>query len=291
MKKEELEGQQTEQIWKFYERMKESVCVVDMDSHELVYANRHARKIYGIGPMEESKGKKCYELLKGSSIPCTACNHKKLTPGFFLEEVRYNPVIKKKLALKETIIEENGKHYRFELGVDLSAWEQQNKGYEDNEAMINEGLRIAMLESVPEDSIAALLEYLGQSLASDRVYIFEEMEDGAFRNTYEWCAGGVTPQKENLQNVSFQVVRIWKAPGKRINRFTTIWNRRIFIRLWSARLSEKVKLSDFTEWITRRNNFWSILQRCCGFWDILSLRFCTGEIMCAVWKNCAFRTS
>lgn len=209
MKKEELEGQQTEQIWKFYERMKESVCVVDMDSHELVYANRHARKIYGIGPMEESKGKKCYELLKGSSIPCTACNHKKLTPGFFLEEVRYNPVIKKKLALKETIIEENGKHYRFELGVDLSAWEQQNKGYEDNEAMINEGLRIAMLESVPEDSIAALLEYLGQSLASDRVYIFEEMEDGAFRNTYEWCAGGVTPQKENLQNVSFQVVSLW----------------------------------------------------------------------------------
>lgn len=209
MKKEELEGQRTAAIWQFYERLQESVCVVDMDSHELVYANRYARKIYGIGTMEECRGKKCHELLKGSAVPCMACNHKKLNPGFFLEEVRYNPVIKKKQALKETMIEENGKRYRFELGVDLSAWEQQNRGYEDNEEMINEGLRIAMMESVPEDSIAALLEYLGQSLQSDRVYIFEEMGDGTFRNTYEWCAGGVTPQKENLQNVSFQVVSLW----------------------------------------------------------------------------------
>ena len=209
MKKYESETLQASALWKFYERMQESVCVVDMDSYELVYANRYARKIYEIEPLEKSKGKKCYELLKGSSAPCTACNQKKLSPGFFLEEVRYNPVIKKKLALKETVIEEGGKRYRFELGVDLSAWEQQNKGYEDNEEMINEGLRIAMMESVPEDSIAALLEYLGQSLHSDRVYIFEETEDGTFQNTYEWCAGGVTPQKENLQNVSFQVVSLW----------------------------------------------------------------------------------
>ncbi len=209
MKKSELTVQNTEQLWAFYERMQESVCVVDMDCHELVYANRYARRIYGIESEEDVKGKKCYELLRGSSLPCTACNNKKLVPGFFLEEVRYNPVIKKKQALKETLIEENGKRYRFELGVDLSAWEQQNKGYEDNEAMINEGLRIAMMASVPEDSIAALLEYLGQSLNSDRVYIFEETDGGAFQNTYEWCADGVIPQKENLQNVSFQVVNPW----------------------------------------------------------------------------------
>lgn len=209
MKKEELESRQATELWQFYERLQESVCVVDTDSYELVYANRYARNIYGIEALEEIGKKKCYELLKGSSVPCAACNHKKLTPGFWLEEVRYNPILKKKLALKETVIEADGKRYRFELGVDLSAWEQQNKGYEDNEAMINEGLRVAMLESVPEDSIAALLEYLGQSLCSDRVYIFEETEQETFQNTYEWCADGVTPQKENLQDVSYQVVSLW----------------------------------------------------------------------------------
>lgn len=209
MEKEELEVHPAEQMWKFYERMQESVCVVDMDSYELVYANRYARKIYGIELTENAGTKKCYELLRGSSLPCTGCNHKKLTPGFFVEEVRYNPVIRKKQALKETVIEQNGKRYRFELGVDLSAWEQQNRGYEDNETMINEGLRIAMMASMPEDSIEALLEYLGQSLGSDRVYIFEEMEAGTFCNTYEWCADGVSPEKENLQNVAFHVVSLW----------------------------------------------------------------------------------
>lgn len=209
MKKEDLEANPAEYLWKFYERMQESVCVVDMESHELVYANRYARKIYGIELREDIEAKKCYELLRGSSLPCTGCNQKKLEPGFFVEEVRYNPVIKKQQALKETVIEENGRRYRFELGVDLSAWEQQNRGYEDNETMINEGLRIAMMASAPEESVAALLEYLGQSLGSDRVYIFEETETGTFRNTYEWCADGVTPEKENLQNVSFQVVSLW----------------------------------------------------------------------------------
>ena len=209
MKKEDLEANPAEYLWKFYERMQESVCVVDMESHELVYANRYARKIYGIELREDIGAKKCYELLRGSSLPCTGCNQKKLEPGFFVEEVRYNPVIKKQQALKETVIEENGRRYRFELGVDLSAWEQQNRGYEDNETMINEGLRIAMMASAPEESVAALLEYLGQSLGSDRVYIFEETETGTFRNTYEWCADGVTPEKENLQNVSFQVVSLW----------------------------------------------------------------------------------
>ena len=209
MEKIEWHGTQAEELWKFYENMQECVYVVDLDSHELVYANRYARTIYGIDSVEESRGKKCYELLKGSSAPCRTCNVKKLSPGSFLEEVRYNPVLRKKQALKETIIEENGRRYRFELGVDLSAWEQQNKAYEDNEKMINEGLRIAMMEAVPEDSIDVLLEYLGQAFQSDRVYVFEETEEGTFRNTFEWCAENVTPQKENLQNVSADVVSLW----------------------------------------------------------------------------------
>ena len=130
-------------MWELYEELKEIVYVVDMESHELVYANRRAREIYHINAMEDLKGKKCYELLMGSSMPCAVCGSKKLTPGVFMEEVRYSPVIKKKLARKVTVIEEDGKRYRFELAVDLSAWEQQNKGYEDNEVMVNEGLRLS----------------------------------------------------------------------------------------------------------------------------------------------------
>ena len=83
------------------------------------------------------------------------------------------------------MIEEDGRKYHFQMAVDLSAWEQQNKGYEDNEEMVNEGLRISMAAGTPEESIAALLEYMGQSLGSDRVYIFEESEENVLIKNLE----------------------------------------------------------------------------------------------------------
>lgn len=196
-------------LWEFYEEMNEIVYVVDMDSHELVYMNRKARDVYGVDSMEEIKDRKCYEVISGSSMSCAACNPEKLAVGAFHEKVRYYPVIKKKLALKDTVIEDSGKRYRFELAVDLGAWEQQNIGYEANEDMVNEGLRLSLAEHTPEKSIAVLLEYLGQSLSSERVYIFEETDHETVKNTYEWCASDVIPQKENLQDVPLEVVSMW----------------------------------------------------------------------------------
>lgn len=196
-------------LWEIYEEMREIVFVLDIDTHEIVYMNRCARELYGFSSIKEAEGKKCYMALRGNSMPCAVCEDKRLRPGHFLEEVRYNPFIGKKLAVKDTIIEDNGRRYRFELAVDLSAWEQQNRGYEDNEAMVNEGLRVSLAAPTPEASLTALLEYLGHALKSHRVYIFEETEQGGFDNTYEWCADGVEPQKGNLQGVSYEVVSLW----------------------------------------------------------------------------------
>ena len=209
MEKIALSDQTESRLWEFYEELNEIVYVADPNSHELVYMNRRAREIYGINSQEDIEGRKCYEVLSGSLTPCVACNYEKLKPGFFHEEVRYNPVIKKKLALKDTVIETENRRYRFELAVDLGAWEQQNIGYEANEAMVNEGLRLSLAAHTPDKSIAVLLEYLGQSLNSERAYIFEETDRKTLRNTYEWCANGVIPQKENLQDVPFDVVSMW----------------------------------------------------------------------------------
>lgn len=194
--------------WEFYNELNEIVYVVDMDNCQVVYMNRKAREAYKIkdGDLQE---KKCYELFAGSAVPCASCSYKKLKQGCFLEDVCYNPVVKRKLSLKETMIEENGKKYKFTLAVDMGPAGWQEEVGENNEAMINEGLRISLSAPTPEISINVLLEYLGQSLNSERVYIFEEIEGRAFNNTYEWCANGVVPQKENLQKVPFNVVNLW----------------------------------------------------------------------------------
>ncbi len=80
---------------------------------------------------------------------------------------------------------------------------------QDLETIINEGLRVALLEETPDQSLEVLLEHLGKALNGDRTYIFEQNESGCDDNTYEWVADGVEPEKDNLQNVPPDVCASW----------------------------------------------------------------------------------
>lgn len=90
-------------------------------------------------------------------------------------------------------------------------WEYQKTihDYENNEKLINEALGLALAEPTPDQSIDALLKYIGNALHSERVFIFEECPDHTFCNTYEWCAEDVIPQIHNLQSVEEDALKIW----------------------------------------------------------------------------------
>ena len=81
--------------------------------------------------------------------------------------------------------------------------------YQHLESLINEALRIALQAPDLENSLKIVLEYLGKALDGERAYIFEKNEKGGDDNTYEWVANGVTPQKDNLQNVPPEVCAGW----------------------------------------------------------------------------------
>ena len=56
-----------------------------------------------------------------------------------------------------------------------------------------------------EKSVNELLGFVGEKLNVSRAYVFENSEDNRFcSNTYEWCNQGVSPQIENLQNISYE---------------------------------------------------------------------------------------
>ena len=96
------------------------------------------------------------------------------------------------------------------LGVNIQ--EQQGsivQNVQNLEAIINEGLRVALLERTPDRSLEVLLEYLGKALNGERTYIFEKNEAGGDDNTYEWVANGVVPEKENLQNLPSEMCANW----------------------------------------------------------------------------------
>jgi signal transduction histidine kinase/CheY-like chemotaxis protein len=94
----------------------------------------------------------------------------------------------------------------------ISNQEQQQsmvQSVQNLEAVINEGLRVALLEETPDRSLEVLLEHLGKALDGERTYIFERNKSGCDDNTYEWVADGIQPEKENLQNVPPEVCANW----------------------------------------------------------------------------------
>ena len=201
-----------EPIWGFFENMNELVYVADVDTYEFIYMNKRALSICGLTSLEQTRGKKCYEVLQNASAPCEICNNRELVPGQFKEWRYYNPVYNRHTLVKDTLIELDGRRLRIEIAIDISADTKQNeiiRDYQNKEALINEALRTAMLASDPETSLKIAIEYLGKALGGERVYIFEKNAQGGDDNTYEWVANGVSPQKDNLQNVPPEVCGGW----------------------------------------------------------------------------------
>lgn len=61
------------------------------------------------------------------------------------------------------------------------------------------------------DAINETLRLLGEYADVERVYIFEhEAISDTVDNTFEWCAGGISPEIENLQGIPFDAVPKWK---------------------------------------------------------------------------------
>ncbi len=199
-------------IWEFFENLNEYVYVSDMDSYELLYMNRKLREMYGFHSLEEIAGKKCYEVLQNCSGPCAICNNHELSEGYFKEWGYYNPILGKHLVLKDTVIIDNGRRCRIEIALDaeVSEWKSNRiHSYQNMEKLVNEGLRLALQATTSDSTIEVILEYIGKALKAERTYIFERNETGGDDNTYEWVANGITPEKDNLQNVPPEVCANW----------------------------------------------------------------------------------
>lgn len=201
-----------EKIWEFFDNLNEVVYVADMDSHELIYMNKKTLEMYNLHSVDELAGKKCYELLQGSNTPCAICNNDELEEGSFKEWQYYNPIVNKYYVLKDTLILDNGRRCRMEIAIDNSIQEQKYHMFLeqlDQEALANEGMRLALKAETPDKAIDIILEYLGKALKGERTYIFEKNESGGDDNTYEWVANGVRPEIDNLQNLPPEICANW----------------------------------------------------------------------------------
>lgn len=199
-------------FWKFFDNINEIVYVSDVDSCEILYMNRKCMEVCGISSIDELNGRKCYEAIQGNSSPCAACSNDKLSEGEFTKYKYFNPFLNRHLLVMATMTADGERRCRFELAVDISENEVSRQSldrYEELEKRVNDGIKHATCEPDPNKSLDILLEFLGKALNGERAYIFEKNIYGGDDNTYEWTAAGVTPEKDNLQNVPPEVCENW----------------------------------------------------------------------------------
>ena len=78
------------------------------------------------------------------------------------------------------------------------------------ELTINKAMRSALSYGTPDEQIDEFIRYLGRHIGADRIYIFEDCpKKNITKNTYEWCADGVKPEIDNLQNVPMELIGWW----------------------------------------------------------------------------------
>ena len=62
-----------------------------------------------------------------------------------------------------------------------------------------------------DDMTPSILKSVGKYTAADRAYVFEWSSEKkeSFKNTFEWCASGIEPQIQNLQEVPVYLMQNW----------------------------------------------------------------------------------
>ena len=185
--------------------------ISDLDSYELYYLNAAGQKIFGV---KDYYGKKCYRVLHGNDKPCSFCTNSLLHHDSFYIWEKENEYCGRHFLLKDKIVQYKGKNVRLEVALDITKQEYVSQFARERLAFADKIVGYMNTLSVYSDyneAVNQVLASVGEFYQADRAYLFERnpIQSDHWDNTFEWCAVNVNPQKENLQNVSPNVVGRW----------------------------------------------------------------------------------
>lgn len=107
------------QLLSVFDSLDHIIYVADMDSYEILFANRHLIKGLGRDPV----GKVCYRELQGLSEPCPFCTNdiiKKRAPEAYRWEF-FNPQINGYFDIHDRVVDwPDGRRVRLELATDIT---------------------------------------------------------------------------------------------------------------------------------------------------------------------------
>jgi len=196
------------------ESMDVGVCVVDLETHEILFINKYLREKFG-----DLKGKTCWQTLQsGQSGPCSFCTNDQLvdTEGNPTGVVEYEHLntynnlwyFNQDQAIRWT----DGRLVRFELATEITSRREAADALKRSNAILNSlsytADRLIKADAI-EPVIDEVLARLGKASEVNRVYIFRRHSAADGRNLFdqlfEWTSPGVSVEIENpeLQDFSF----------------------------------------------------------------------------------------
>ncbi len=103
--------------------------------------------------------------------------------------------------------------------------------------IIETALDVIFEQNNAVSAIHTVLEMLGKYFSADRAYIFEDSIDNlGSKNTYEWCAEGSVPQKDNP--LSTNCKDILGCPVSELFKESSVWYQSDFSRMEDGPLKE-----------------------------------------------------
>lgn len=192
----------------YYENTRENVFILNYHTGRIVYVNRSGCRQNGLDfEKRDYAGLGSGEVDGFQKFACADGYPEQPQVGNFVEKEVLDQDTDRNFLVRTTLVEQDETLYQ----VVISESEKQDQHHRkalneiiDTETVIDTAFELAMNEEEPDQAINLLLTYIGKHLKCDRVYIFEDNEDGTFNNTYEWCREGVIPEKDELQNMPFE---------------------------------------------------------------------------------------
>lgn len=188
--------------------LSELIYISDTETYELLYLNKAGKEVYGADADDGTRA--CYEVLQGRTSPCPFCTNNQLSKDAFLEWEFTNSITNRHYLLRDKLVEWNDSLARLEIAFDITDRELEKESFKFLAGA--NALNVECIKTLESEDLDAALDKVlsmfGEFLDADRTYIFNITGD-FMSNTYEWCADGVEPEKENLQDMPVSLIDHW----------------------------------------------------------------------------------
>lgn len=178
------------------------VYVADMNTFEMYYLNRAAKRSLGIAENDESyKGKHCYEVTQNLPGKCSFCMNESLVQGRSYVWNHENKHVGRSFVLKDKLIDWHGKRSRIEIAVDVSDIRNITKAladsYDMEDALTNSMVYMTAKQERGE-KYRNMLEVIATFYNSKNVCLVEYGQDDEGQ-LYYWKSSDANSMEEELQ--------------------------------------------------------------------------------------------